>query len=112
MLLGCLAAMLFCCEAPDLLTSASVFHFQVFFICSHFLSGLQVQRVLKVLEEPFSSQPGLKFPAWVGADAEATQGERDEGAEPPPEGASTSTAKNPVPYDSKPPAWANEICVT
>uniref|UniRef100_A0A669BR43 Selenoprotein O n=1 Tax=Oreochromis niloticus TaxID=8128 RepID=A0A669BR43_ORENI len=44
----------------------------------------EVQRVLKVLEKPFSSQPE----------------------------AATSMARNPVPYDSKPPAWAHEICVT
>uniref|UniRef100_A0A8C4NV73 Selenoprotein O n=1 Tax=Dicentrarchus labrax TaxID=13489 RepID=A0A8C4NV73_DICLA len=49
----------------------------------------EVQRVLKVLEKPFSS---------------------DEGEEQ--QQASTSTARTPVPYDSKPPAWANEICVT
>lgn len=71
----------------------------------------EVQRVLKVLEKPFSSQPGLEFPAWVGG---GEQGERDEGEEHQQEEASTSTsaARDPVPYHSKPPAWANEICVT
>uniref|UniRef100_A0A3Q1BFE9 Selenoprotein O n=1 Tax=Amphiprion ocellaris TaxID=80972 RepID=A0A3Q1BFE9_AMPOC len=54
----------------------------------------EVQRVLKVLEKPFSDQP-----------------ERDEGEEQQQE-ASTSTSRNAVPYDSKPPAWAQEICVT
>uniref|UniRef100_A0A665V301 Selenoprotein O n=1 Tax=Echeneis naucrates TaxID=173247 RepID=A0A665V301_ECHNA len=48
----------------------------------------EVQRVLKVLEKPFSSQPGLELPAWAGG------------------------ARSPIPYDSKPPAWAHEICVT
>lgn len=80
------------------------------FTCSHFLSALQVQRVLKVLEKPFSSQPGLELPAWVSGGEATEQGERDEGEEQ--EAASASTARNPVPYDSKPPAWAHEICVT
>lgn len=71
----------------------------------------EVQRVLKVLEKPFSDQPGLELPAWMGGDGAAAQGERDEGEEQQQE-ASTSTARNAVPYDSKPPAWANEICVT
>uniref|UniRef100_A0A668RFF0 Selenoprotein O n=1 Tax=Oreochromis aureus TaxID=47969 RepID=A0A668RFF0_OREAU len=51
----------------------------------------EVQRVLKVLEN--------------------AEGERDEGEEQQQE-AATSMARNPVPYDSKPPAWAHEICVT
>lgn len=71
---------------------------------------LQVQRVLKVLEKPFSSQPGLEFPAWVGGAKASNCGERDEGEEAQQDAASPS--RNPVPYDSKPPAWANEICVT
>ncbi|KAM9377891.1 selenoprotein O1 [Pholidichthys leucotaenia] len=71
----------------------------------------EVQRVLKVLEKPFSSQVGLELPAWVGGGGTSTQGERDEGEEPQQE-ASPSTARGPVPYDSKPPAWARGICVT
>lgn len=71
----------------------------------------EVQQVLKVLEKPFSSQPGLELPAWVGGGGTTAQGERDEGEEQQ-QGASTCTARNPVPYDSKPPAWAHEICVT
>ncbi|XP_030646614.1 selenoprotein O1 isoform X3 [Chanos chanos] len=63
----------------------------------------EVQRVLKVLEKPFCSQEGLEQPGWVGRGGVEEQGERDEtGAE----------ARVFVPYDSKPPAWANEICVT
>ncbi|XP_035765841.1 selenoprotein O1 isoform X2 [Neolamprologus brichardi] len=69
----------------------------------------EVQRVLKVLEKPFSSQPGLELPAWVGGGGTSAEGERDEGEEQQQEAA---TSRNPVPYDSKPPAWANEICVT
>lgn len=71
----------------------------------------EVQRVLKVLEKPFSSQPGLELPAWVGGGGTSAEGERDEGEEQEQE-AATSMARNPVPYDSKPPAWAHEICVT
>lgn len=72
----------------------------------------EVQRVLKVLEKPFSAQPGLELPAWVGKGGAPEEAERDEGEEPPEEAASTSTGRDPVPYDSKPPAWAHEICVT
>ncbi|CAN9498759.1 unnamed protein product [Ophioblennius macclurei] len=78
----------------------------------------EVQRVLQVLEKPFSSQPGLELPAYVGgAKARAAAGERDEGEEQQ-EGAaaaaasSSSSSRNPVPYDSRPPTWASEICVT
>lgn len=84
-----------------------------FLVMFAFYSALQVQRVLKVLEKPYSSQPGLEFPAWKGSDGEAAnQGERDEGEEQQREAASSSTSRNPVSYDSKPPAWAGEICVT
>ncbi|XP_072241557.1 selenoprotein O1 isoform X2 [Leuresthes tenuis] len=71
----------------------------------------EVQRVLKVLEKPFSSQPGLEHPAWVGDPGTTTQGERDEAEEQQQE-VSPSTARDPVPYNSKPPAWAQKICVT
>ncbi|KAK5867722.1 hypothetical protein PBY51_012187 [Eleginops maclovinus] len=73
----------------------------------------EVQRVLKVLQKPFSSQPGLESPAWVGGGQATEQGESDEEEEEQQQqAASTSTARTPVPYDSKPPTWANEICVT
>lgn len=79
----------------------------------------EVQRVLKVLEKPFCSQPGLEQPGWVGRGGADEQGERDEGREGEggeEEGeqrAGTSAgARSPVPYDSKPPVWAREICVT
>lgn len=93
-------------------TSLPSFHF---WFCSRSLRPPQVQRVLKVLEKPYSSQPGLEFPAWKGSDSEAAnQGERDEGEEQQDEVASSSLPppRNPVSYDSKPPAWAGEICVT
>lgn len=102
--------------------------------CAHFLFALQLQtftfkrflslprllpqvrRVLQVLEKPFTSQPGLEFPSWVGGAEAANGGERDEGEEAQQEAsASTSAvppARNAVAYDSKPPTWANEICVT
>ncbi|XP_058501163.1 selenoprotein O1 isoform X2 [Solea solea] len=73
----------------------------------------EVQRVLKVLEKPFSSQQGLELPAWMGRGGVSEQGERDEGEEQQQQqAASVSTARDPIPYDSKPPAWAHEICVT
>lgn len=76
-------------------------------------SAPQVQRLLKVLEKPYGSQPGLEFPAWEGDNGEpANQGERDEGEEQQPEVASSSPSRNLVSYSSKPPAWAGEICVT
>ncbi|XP_061826085.1 selenoprotein O1 isoform X2 [Nerophis lumbriciformis] len=74
----------------------------------------EVQRVLKVLEKPFSSQPGLEAPAWVGQSGATQQGERDDNVEEEQqeEVASTSTAREPIPYDSKPPACSQGICVT
>ncbi|XP_074534593.1 selenoprotein O1 isoform X2 [Halichoeres trimaculatus] len=72
----------------------------------------EVQRVLKVLKKPFSAQPGLELPSWSGGGGASVQGERDEGEEAQQEAASSSTARDPVPYDSRPPAWASQICVT
>uniref|UniRef100_A0A672PU16 Selenoprotein O n=1 Tax=Sinocyclocheilus grahami TaxID=75366 RepID=A0A672PU16_SINGR len=70
----------------------------------------EVQRVLKVLEKPFSVQEGLEKPGWVGRGGVADSEERDETGE---EGnTSGAEAQVLVPYDSKPPMWANEICVT
>uniref|UniRef100_A0A1A8J4X1 Selenoprotein O n=2 Tax=Nothobranchius kuhntae TaxID=321403 RepID=A0A1A8J4X1_NOTKU len=71
----------------------------------------EVQRVLRVLEKPFSSQPGLELPARVSGHGTTAQMEKDEGEEQQQQ-ASSSAARNPVPYDSKPPAWAQELCVT
>ncbi|KAG7259322.1 hypothetical protein CRUP_006591 [Coryphaenoides rupestris] len=66
----------------------------------------EVQRVLKVLEDPFSAQSSLEQPARVG------QG----GAEKDPQGSSSTTAAaapgTAIPYDSKPPASASGICVS
>lgn len=78
----------------------------------------EVRRVLKVLEKPFSSQPGLEEPAWVSRGGAEENRERDEGEEGEEQAgsseapATTTTTRAPVPYDSKPPAWANQICVT
>ncbi|KAM9808362.1 selenoprotein O1 [Neosynchiropus ocellatus] len=69
----------------------------------------EVQRVLKVLEKPFTCQPGLELPTSVGIPHVR---ERDEVEDQQQEVASTSTTRNPLPYDSKPPVWAQEICVT
>ncbi|KAM9816193.1 selenoprotein O1 [Syngnathus typhle] len=72
----------------------------------------EVRRVLKVLEKPFSSQPDLEVPTWVGQGGVTQQGERDDGEEQQEDVASSSTVRTPVPYDSKPPAWSQAICVT
>uniref|UniRef100_A0A8C1ZHN7 Selenoprotein O n=1 Tax=Cyprinus carpio TaxID=7962 RepID=A0A8C1ZHN7_CYPCA len=70
----------------------------------------EVQRVLKVLEKPFSVQEGLEKPGWVGRGGAVDSGERDETGEQG--NTSGAEARVLVPYDSKPPMWANEICVT
>lgn len=70
----------------------------------------EVQRVLKVLEKPFSSQPGLELPSWVSKRGGTVEAEREEAEED--QSASSSAARSALPYDSKPPAWAQEICVT
>uniref|UniRef100_A0A8C5N988 Selenoprotein O n=2 Tax=Gouania willdenowi TaxID=441366 RepID=A0A8C5N988_GOUWI len=67
----------------------------------------EVQRVLKVLEKPFSAQAGWELPTLAAAGGGVAQRERDEGEEE-----ESSADRHPVPYDSKPPAWAREICVT
>ena len=70
----------------------------------------QVRRILKVLEKPFSTQPGLEEPGRArraGRGQEA--GAREEGAQ---EEAGPAPRHPGVPYDSKPPVWASEICVT
>ncbi|CAB1346118.1 unnamed protein product [Coregonus sp. 'balchen'] len=72
----------------------------------------EVRRVLKVLENPFSAQPESELPGGP-----KTFGERDEkGMEKDKEGRKdegrTAGNQNGVPYDSKPPVWAREICVT
>lgn len=72
----------------------------------------EVQRVLKVLEKPFSSQPGLELPAWAGSRGSTAQRERDEGEEQQEGTTASTTAIDPLPYDSKPPEWARKICVT
>ncbi|XDV28989.1 hypothetical protein PO909_032173 [Leuciscus waleckii] len=65
----------------------------------------EVQRVLKVLEKPFSVQEGLEQPGLVARGGAAAPEERDETGE-------GVEARVLVPYDSKPPIWANEICVS
>lgn len=77
----------------------------------------EIQQVLKVLEKPFSVQEGLEKPNWVGRRGIEEPGERDEtGEEGNASGGLTGSAgaeaRVQVPYDSKPPSWANEICVT
>ncbi|KAI7802520.1 selenoprotein O [Triplophysa rosa] len=73
----------------------------------------EVQRVLKVLEKPFSVQEGLEQPNWVGRGGVDNPGESDEtGEEGNTSGSPGAEPRVLVPYDSKPPVWANEICVT
>lgn len=64
-----------------------------------------------MLEKPFSVQEGLEQPGLVARGGAAAPEERDEtrGEE---ENTSGAEARVLVPYDSKPPIWANEICVT
>jgi len=56
-----------------------------------------------VLEKPFSVQEGLEQPGLEARGGAAAPEERDE---------TRGEARVLVPYDSKPPIWANEICVT
>ncbi|CAL8292532.1 unnamed protein product [Boreogadus saida] len=66
----------------------------------------EVQRVLKVLEDPFSAQPSVKQPASVGVEQAVSD----------PQGAVSSTAaaasRKVVCYHSRPPAWATDISVS
>ncbi|MFT7799201.1 selenoprotein O isoform X1 [Arapaima gigas] len=61
----------------------------------------EVQRVLKVLEKPYEAQVGLEQPR------QAARGGAEEGAQ---EEGAASTSRSCVPYDSKPPPWATELC--
>lgn len=58
-----------------------------------------------MLEKPFSLQEGLEQPGLEAGGGAAAPEERDETGE-------GVEARVLVPYDSKPPIWANEICVT
>ncbi|KAJ8245333.1 hypothetical protein GJAV_G00269660 [Gymnothorax javanicus] len=70
----------------------------------------EVQRVLKVLEKPFSAQPGLEQSVWAHrAGDREVGGATEEGAE---EEAGPAPSQSHITYDSKPPVWATEICVT
>ncbi|CAL8374877.1 unnamed protein product [Arctogadus glacialis] len=66
----------------------------------------EVQRVLKVLEDPFSAQPSVEQPASVGAEQAVSD----------PQGAVSSTAaaasRKVVCYHRRPPAWATDISVS
>ncbi|KAJ8374107.1 hypothetical protein SKAU_G00046870 [Synaphobranchus kaupii] len=65
----------------------------------------EVQRILKVLENPFSAQPGLEQPGGGAEGQVRNEGGAEEGAGP--------TSRHPsVAYHSKPPIWASEICVS
>ncbi|KAK6488377.1 protein adenylyltransferase SelO-1 [Huso huso] len=63
---------------------------------------LEVNRVLKVLESPYSEQTGLHRPGSVH---QAGSSEEESSAD-------SASAPSCLPYDSKPPAWASELAVT
>lgn len=68
----------------------------------------EVQKVLKVLEKPFCLEEGMELPShMVQRQNRNEEGERE--AEEDVRGAENRAI---VSYDSKPPAWAAEICVT
>uniref|UniRef100_A0A8C9VEA8 Selenoprotein O n=1 Tax=Scleropages formosus TaxID=113540 RepID=A0A8C9VEA8_SCLFO len=70
----------------------------------------EVQRVLKVLEKPYEAQPGLEQPSWMGpGGAEVQRQGVEEGSQ---EEGAVATSRPCIPYDSKPPTWASELCVT
>ncbi|MBN3322876.1 SELO protein, partial [Atractosteus spatula] len=72
----------------------------------------EVQRVLKVLQQPYTDQPGLEMPGGLGGRAGGAEvGEREEGG-PESAGEAGGAPRVCVPYSSKPPAWAAELCVT
>ncbi|XP_067284195.1 selenoprotein O2 isoform X2 [Pseudorasbora parva] len=76
----------------------------------------EVQRVLKVLENPYSVSPDLESRAWsAGSGSDSEQAdvnsiERQEVNKNTQSKAAADTYR--LPYNSKPPAWARMICVT
>ncbi|XP_053478840.1 selenoprotein O1 isoform X2 [Ictalurus furcatus] len=69
----------------------------------------EVQRVLKVLEKPFCAQEG-----WMvrRGSEEAQERDEEEGQREAEEDVTGAENRVIVSYDSKPPAWAAQICVT
>lgn len=63
----------------------------------------EVNRVLKVLESPYTEQAGLHRPGSVH---QAGSSEEESSAD------SASAPRSCLPYDSKPPAWVSELAVT
>ncbi|KAL2102289.1 hypothetical protein ACEWY4_001457 [Coilia grayii] len=74
----------------------------------------EVQRVLKLLERPYSAQPDLEQPSWTRGVAEGTCGVDGGpgGTEAEPNENDSDAVTRRLLYDSRPPAWAREICVT
>ncbi|XP_076153578.1 protein adenylyltransferase SelO-1, mitochondrial-like [Alosa pseudoharengus] len=73
----------------------------------------EVQRVLKLLERPYSAQPGVEHPGWLGQAHQGTCGVGGPGgAEVERNGKDPDSVARCLPYDSKPPSWAREVCVT
>lgn len=88
-----------------------------FFFCSvvlHYFKSFQVQRVLKVLENPYSISPDLESPVW-SAGSELDQADFNSiKRQEVMENTQRKAAADPhrIPYNSKPPAWARVVCVT
>lgn len=75
----------------------------------HYFKPFQVQRVLKILENPYSGSPDLESPLWSDQ-ADVNSIKRQEVMENKQGKAASDTHR--IPYNSKPPAWARMICVT
>lgn len=58
----------------------------------------EVQRLLKVLEKTFSTQPGLEQLSWLDQGVVEAQGEMEQQV------AEAAASQMRVPYDSKPPS--------
>ncbi|KAM4615563.1 selenoprotein O2 [Polymixia lowei] len=67
----------------------------------------EVRRILKVLENPYSNTHGPELP-----DGSNTRSERDQKGREWRNQGKRDHNEPPVAYDSKPPAWARDICIT
>ncbi|KAM9401986.1 protein adenylyltransferase SelO-1, mitochondrial-like [Salvelinus alpinus] len=72
----------------------------------------EVRRVLKVLENPYSAHPESELPGGPKTFGERYQKGMEKDKEGRKDEGRTDGNQNCVPYDSKPPVWAREICVT
>lgn len=75
----------------------------------------QVQRVLKLLENPFCTQEGMELPGCMVGQRrteEAQDSDEEEEQREAEEDVTGAENRGIVSYDSRPPAWAAKICVT